>query len=106
MNKSLPTINPKSYDDQLFHNNIKMQSLLEQLFPTLFLPYDSIFRLLSYLEETQINAMILPQIIRAIYNISVGTGEGRVVIHIKGGITNIESRENNEPLNIAQEFEK
>lgn len=100
----LPTINPQNYDEQLFHNNEKMQKMLESLFPELKLPYDAVFQLLSFLEETQVNAGILPHVIRGIYNLKIGTGKGQVIIHVQSGITNVQTREQND--NIPITFEK
>ena len=75
-----------------------MQSLLNQLFPNLLVPYDVIFQILSYLEETQINSLILPHVIRGIHNLRIGTGRGQVIIHVQSGVTNVQTRENNEPI--------
>ena len=106
MSKGLPTINPKLYDDQLFNNNERMQGLLETIFPNLLIPYDIVYRIIAYLEETQINGMILPDVIRAIYNLHIGSGEGQVVIHVRSGITNVQLREQNPTRNLLGEFEK
>ncbi len=46
------------------------------------------------LKETHVNIMILPKVIRAIYNLSIGTGYGKVILSMtKGKITHIESKE-------------
>lgn len=104
MTKGLPTINPLEYTDQLFNNNEKMQKILESLFPELKVPYDSVFQILSFLEETNINPGILPQVIRALYNLNVGTGKGQVIIHVQSGITNVQTREQNDNQSLI--FEK
>lgn len=105
MTGGLPTINPNNYEDQLFHNNEKMQSVLESLFPELKLPYDAVFQLLSFLQETQINPGILPHVIRGIYNLNIGSGKGQVIVHVQSGITNVQTREQNDniPLNLEDD---
>jgi hypothetical protein len=95
---SLPTIQAQDYDTQLSINNEKMQQLLVTLFPEMNLPYDAVFQILSYLQETKINSQILPYVIRGIYNISIGTGKGQVIVHIKNNITNVQTRENNDDI--------
>ena len=98
MSKGLPTINPNNYDDQLFHNNVEMQKILDSLFPELKMPYDSVYKILSYLAETNINATILPYVIRGINNIIIGTGKGQVIVHVRGNITNVQNRESNDDI--------
>ena len=98
MSKGLPTINADSYFEQSAHNNDQMQKLLETLFPEIKVPYDSIYQFLDYLQETKVNAQILPHVIRGVYNLSIGTGQGQVIIHVKGNITNVQTREQNEDL--------
>ena len=105
MTNGLPTINPNNYDDALFHNNEKMQKMLSTLFPELHLPYDAVFQLLSFLQETQVNAGILPHVIRGIYNLKVGTGKGQVIVHVQNTITNVQTREQSENVPITIENE-
>lgn len=97
----LPTINPNSYEEALFHNNEKMQSLLQTMFPELKLPYDAVFQILSFLQETQVNPGILPHVIRGIYNLKVGTGKGQVIIHVQNTITNVQTREQNDNIPVS-----
>lgn len=99
----LPTINPLEYEDQLFNNNEQMQKLLEQLFPELRVPYDSIFQILSFLQETNINPNIIPRVIRGIYNLNAGTGKGQVIVHVQSGITNVQTREQDDNLPLVVE---
>lgn len=103
MSKGLPTVNPGDYDNQLFNNNEKMQKLLETLFPELRVPYDSVFQIISFLQETQINPGILPRVIRGIYNLNAGTGKGQVIVHVSAGITNVQTREQDENLPLVIE---
>ena len=47
------------------------------------------------LEETHVNPLIIPRIIRAIYNLAIGTGFGTVNLTMDNGkITSIVVREN------------
>jgi len=94
---SLPTIND-SYESQITVNNQKMQELLKTLFPDLAVPYDAIYQMLSYIQDTKINAQILPHVVRGIYNIIIGTGKGQVIIHIRNNVTNVQTRENNDDI--------
>lgn len=102
----LPTINPNNYEEALFHNNEKMQNLLNTLFPNLSIPYDAVYQIMSFLEETQINPGILPHVIRGIYNLKVGTGKGQVIVHVQNTITNVQTRENNDNIPLLIENEK
>lgn len=48
------------------------------------------------LEETQVNPMIIPKVIRALANLAYGSGHGRVQIFMQGGvITQIKPEESN-----------
>lgn len=94
----LPTINPDKYEDVLAHNNEQVQKLLEQLFPDLRIPYDVIYQTLSYLQETKVNGLILPRVIRGIYNLTVGTGKGQVIVHVRNNVTNIQTREQDDDV--------
>lgn len=95
---SLPTINPDKYEDQLSVNNEKMQKMLDALFPELKVPYDAVYQILAYLQETKVNSLILPYVVRGIYNISVGTGKGQVIVHVKNNVTNVQTREQNDDI--------
>ena len=95
---SLPTIDAERFDVQNAVNNEKMQKLLETLFPEVKVPYDAVFQILAFLEETKVNSLILPHVIRGIYNISVGTGKGQVIVHVKNNITNVQTREQNDDI--------
>ncbi len=101
--RGLPTINPDNYDDQLFNNNEKMQKMLNQLFPELHVPYDAVFQILSYLADTKINALILPHVIRGIYNLQLGTGKGQVIVHVRSGVSNVQVQEQNDPLSVFRD---
>lgn len=93
MTISLPTIDPYDYHQVEDANNKKALEMFEALFPELRVPVNSVFQIISFLQETQVNAMILPRVIRGIYNISLGTGEGDVIIHVRKDIVTMETRE-------------
>lgn len=99
---SLPTVQQdyESYDKQLEVNNDKAEELLSQLFPELQLPREDIFQILSFLQETKVNAQILPRVIRGVYNLTVGTGRGQVVIHVKGETVNVQTRETDQDIKL------
>jgi len=86
------------YDEQLKVNNAQMEALLKTIFPDILVPYGEIYNILAFLEETQVNPQIMPTIIRGIHNISIGTGTGQVVVHVKEGIVSVSIRENNDEL--------
>jgi hypothetical protein len=80
-------------------NDEKMEQLLKQLFPDIVVPYEYIYQTLQFLEETQVNAQILPTVIRAIHNISIGSGKGRVIIHVQGQLVSVSLTEDNKEIN-------
>lgn len=91
--KSLPTVDLEDYNQQLAINNAKMETLLKAMFPDLNLPYDDIYRILLFLEETQVNSEVLPKVIRGIHNITIGTGRGQVIVHVQEDKVNVSLRE-------------
>ncbi len=72
----------EDYNTQLSINNQKMEGLLKAMFPDLQVSYDDIYGILTYLEQTQVNAEILPEVIRGIHNLMIGGGEGQLIIHV------------------------
>lgn len=88
----------EDYNTQLAINNQKMEGLMMALFPDLKIPYEDIYKVLLYLEETQVNAQVLPKVIRNIHNIVVGTGKGQVIVHVQGELTNVSMREQDEEI--------
>ena len=97
---SIPTVQQdyQSYNKQLEVNNKQAEQLLGQLFPELKLPREDIFNILSYLQETKVNAQILPRVIRGVYNLTIGTGKGQVVIHVNKETVNVQVRESDDDL--------
>ncbi len=58
------------------------------------------------LNETGVNAMIIPQIIRTIGNLALGTGYGRIQIYMQARIiTNVKPEENVE-INLKATIDK
>ena len=57
------------------------------------------------LQETGVNAQILPRIIRSLGNLNVGTGYGQIIIHLRSRIvTQIQANESDIlNLNVDQE---
>ena len=92
---SLPTIkNPDSYEEQSNHNNAQAAQLFAIIFPDI--PEAMIYhvaKIVSYLSETKVNPDVLPRVIRGIHNILIGTGQGRVILHVQKNMTNVEVRE-------------
>lgn len=86
------------YDEQLKVNNAQMEALLKTIFPDLGVPFDDLYRILSFLEETQVNAEVLPKVIRNIHNIAIGTGRGQVIVHVQGEMVNVSLREQDEEI--------
>ena len=111
--RSLPTI--IEYQGQLEHNNLQAEILLKSIFPGLKVPYeqvvgilqlleaveldpllvpfDVIVRTLAYIQETKVNAELLPHVIRGVHNIRIGTGKGQVIIHVDKETSNVQIRE-------------
>lgn len=95
---SLPTIDQTDYYNQLNNNNKKMQELFNQMFPDLSVPHEFIFQMLQFLNETKVNAQILPRVIRGVNNILLGTGKGQVIVHVCKETMNVSIRETDEEL--------
>lgn len=86
------------YNTQLAINNQKMEGLLRAMFPDLTIPYEDVYQILLFLEETQVNGAVLPKIIRGIHNIVIGTGKGQVIVHVQGEMLNVSLREQDEEV--------
>jgi hypothetical protein len=102
---SLPTI-VDAYQTERANNDTKVISLFKSLFPETPVPYEYIFDLVRFLEETKVNARVLPQVIRGIHNIVIGTGNGQVIVHVRTDnkteecTMNVQNREQGETLDI------
>lgn len=75
------------------NNNAKVQQMMEIMFPDIGVPFDYIYQTMSFLQETQVNAEVLPRVIRGVNNLILGTGEGEVVIHVRGNVLTVETKE-------------
>lgn len=95
---SLPTVDLEDYNTQLSINNQKMEGLLKAMFPDMIIPYEDIYQILLFLEETQVNPQVLPKVIRGIHNIVIGTGKGQVIVHVGPELVNVSIREQGEEV--------
>ena len=95
---SLPTLEREPYLIESNHNQRKIQELFNKLFPDLLTPPEYVYEILKFLEETQVNARVLPQIIRGIHNLVIGTGRGQVIVHVQKETMNVQIREQEEEL--------
>ena len=93
------TPDPEDYEAQQAENAkqaVAMFKVLFPQFPVLAVPMDEVIKIMMYLEETSVNPEILPRVIRGIYNIHLGSGEGDVIIHVRKNVTTMETREREE----------
>jgi len=103
---SLPSvIENRSYYEQEYsdnpiddNNSQKMEELFNTVFPDITIPCGYIYEILKYLEETSVNAKVLPKVIRGVNNLLIGTGKGQVIVHVNKNIMNVSVRENDEEI--------
>lgn len=95
---STSIVDLEDYNTQLAINNQKMEGLLKAMFPDLGIPYEDIYNILLFLEQTQVNSAVLPKVIRNIHNIAIGTGKGQVIVHVQGEVVNVSMREQDEEI--------
>lgn len=103
--KSLPTIETDPYTLERSVNDAKITALFTSLFPDTPVPYEYIFDVVRMLESTKVNARVLPEVIRGIYNLNTSARRGQVIIHVQKGLTNVQVRENSETMTTMQEEE-
>jgi hypothetical protein len=96
--KSLSTIEMEPYTFERSTNDAKISELFASLFPETPVPYEFIFDMVRLLESTKVNARILPEVIRGIYNLRVSDRRGQVIIHVQKELTNVQIRENSETM--------
>ena len=96
---SLPTIDQGMYDLESDNNNKIASKMFEQMFPGTLVPYEYLFELIKFLETTKVNAQVLPQIVRGVHNIVIGTGRGQVIVHVQKESMNVQVREQGDDLN-------
>lgn len=98
MSSSLPTIEQDPYIIERSNNDKKIAEIFSQLFPDTPVPYEYIFDMVRLLESTKVNARILPEVIRGIYNLRIGDHKGQVIVHVQRELTNVQIRENSETM--------
>jgi hypothetical protein len=100
MSNGLPTIieTRAEYDVEYDNNSKKMEELFNTIFPDVQVPCQYIYEVLKFLEETHVNAGVLPKVIRGVNNILLGTGNGQVIVHVQKNIMNVSVRENDENI--------
>lgn len=82
MNESLPTVEQANLDN--------FYDVVRKLDPELYL-------IKIALQETGVNPMILPRIVRSIFNLAEGTGYGKVQVFIQNKmITHVKGEESDE----------
>lgn len=100
--KSLPTtVDP--YEREQQHNNQQVAQLMTALFPDIGLPLEDLYELLHYLNNTKVNASVLPKVIRGVHNISIGTGNGQVIVHVRKDVLNVSVREQDEEIKASRD---
>lgn len=105
-NLSLPTIEQDPYTLERSNNDAKISQLFASLFPDTPVPYEFIFDMVRLLESTKVNARILPEVIRGIYNLNTSNRRGQVIIHVQKDLTNVQIRENSETMKTLMEEEE
>lgn len=71
--KSLPTIVQPPTNEERFYEMLRITD------PCLYF-------VKMVLDETQVNPLVLPKIIRALFNLAIGTGYGKVQIFMENGV--------------------
>jgi hypothetical protein len=93
---------PTSYQAQNENNSSQISVMFSQLFPNLTLSHDDIYHILSYLDQTSVNPQVLPRVIRSVQNIMIGTGQGEVLVHVRGETLTVEARERDGTISTKQ----
>ena len=103
---SLPTIVEvrAEYDVEWDNNAQKIETLFNAVFPEVKVPAQYIYEVLKYLEETNVNAAVLPKVIRGINNLLIGNGKGQVIVHVQKNIMNVSVRENDEDIKTKDSY--
>lgn len=104
--KSLPTIEHDPYLVERTNNDQKIAQLFASLFPDTPVPYEFIFDTVRLLEQTKVNARILPEVIRGIYNLKVSNRRGQVIVHVQKELINIQVRENGDTMRTLMDDEE
>ena len=96
------TVETISYEEEVSHNNEQIGALFNALFPGLTVPHQVIYETLLFLQETNVNPLVIPKVIRGVHNIMIGTGKGQVIIHVEGDKANVSIRENDVEFNASR----
>lgn len=84
--KSLPTT--IEYNDINKINEQQFEKMLADVNPELW-------RVFTYLRDTQVNPRILPRVIRGIYNVSTSRSKnGQIIVYVQNEEVQIQIREN------------
>lgn len=102
---SLPTIEQDPYILERSNNDTKIIELFSQLFPDTPVPYEYIFNMVRLLEQTHVNARILPEVIIGISNIVSNKKTGQVIVHVQKELTNVQIRQNSESIKTISDDE-
>ena len=103
---SLPTIieTRSQYEVELDTNSKQMEELFNTIFPEVQVPCQYIYEILKFLETTNVNAGVLPKVIRGVNNILLGTGKGQVIVHVQKNIMNVSVREQDEDIKTKDSY--
>lgn len=103
MINSLPTIEQDDYTTVRSVNDQKIAQIFSQLFPDTVVPYEFVFDIVRLLEHTKINARLLPEVIRGIYNLTVSDRRGVVIVSVHRGKSSVQVRENSVAMDTISE---
>lgn len=93
----------ENYQVQSEENNKQIVQMFSVLFPNITrVPYDDLYNILSYLDQTSVNPQVLPRVIRSVQNIMIGTGQGEVLVHVRGETLTVEARERDGSISSKQ----
>jgi hypothetical protein len=92
-NEETVTIQEFTYETEVSHNNEQIGAMFNALFPNLTVPHQVIYETMLFLQETKVNPLVIPKVIRGVHNVMIGTGKGQVIVHIDGDKANVSVRE-------------
>lgn len=85
--KSLPTIVPPQTNETRFYEMLRITDPL-------------LYFVKIALDETEVNPLILPKIIRALANLAYGTGYGRIQVFMENGVVTCVKPEESSLVNL------
>lgn len=92
-NEETVTVETTIYEEEVSHNNEQIGAMFNALFPNLNVPHQVIYETMLFLQETNVNPLVIPKVIRGVHNVMIGTGKGQVIVHIDGDKANVSVRE-------------